>query len=61
MLDADIRRFIRQTVLEAYLNDTARACVLHADGSYHQLRASTSAPPVDAQQLMASISATRGR
>ena len=51
VLDPDIARFIRQTVLEAYLADTARASVLQSDGSYKP--PATSAPTVDAQQLLA--------
>jgi hypothetical protein len=34
VLDRDIARFIRNTILEAYLLDTERASVLRADGSY---------------------------
>jgi polyphosphate kinase len=51
VLDADIARFIRHTVLEAYLVDTARASVLRPDGSYTPPL--TRAPAVDAQQLLA--------
>jgi polyphosphate kinase len=50
VLDADIARFIRHTVLEAYLADTARASVLRPDGSY--IPPLTRAPAVDAQQLL---------
>ncbi len=50
ILDPDIARFIRQTVLEAYLADTARASVLQSDGSYKP--PSTAGPTVDAQQLL---------
>ena len=34
VLDPDIARFIRHTILEAYLFDTERASLLRADGSY---------------------------
>jgi len=51
VLDPDIARFIRYTILEAYLTDTERARVLRADGSYESPAASTEA--VDAQQLLA--------
>ena len=34
VLDPDIARFIRHTILEAYLTDTERASVLRADGTY---------------------------
>jgi polyphosphate kinase len=50
ILDPDIARFIRQTVLAAYLADTARTSVLQPDGSYKP--PSTAAPAVDAQQLL---------
>jgi polyphosphate kinase len=51
VLDPEIARFIRQTVLEAYLADTARASVLQSDGSYKP--PNTATPGVDAQQLLA--------
>ncbi len=51
VLDPDIARFIRHTILEAYLTDTERARVLRADGSYESPAASTEA--VDAQHLLA--------
>ena len=54
VLDPDIARFIRETILEAYLFDTERASVLQADGSYEP--ATASAASVDAQQLLASRS-----
>ena len=34
VLDPDLRRFIRETILEAYLSDTQRASVLQSDGTY---------------------------
>ena len=52
VLDPDIARFIRDTILEAYLADTERASVLRADGSYEP--PTTGAASVDAQQLLAS-------
>jgi len=52
VLDPDIARFIRQTVLEAYLTDTARTSVLRSDGAYHAVDANDM--PVDAQQLLVS-------
>ena len=52
VLDPDIARFIRHTILEAYLTDTERTSVLRADGSYESPAAGTGA--VDAQQLLAS-------
>ena len=52
VLDPDLARFIRDTILEAYLTDTERASVLRADGSYGAPTAS--AASVDAQQLLAS-------
>ena len=52
VLDPEILRFIRHTVLEAYLLDTERASMLRADGTYEP--ASPSSTVVDAQQLLAS-------
>ena len=49
VLDPDIARFIRRTILDAYLTDTERASLLQSDGTY---RAPTAGQvPVDAQQL----------
>jgi hypothetical protein len=50
VLDPDIARFIRETILEAYLTDTQRSSVLRADGAYE--RPSPVAPAIDAQQLL---------
>jgi polyphosphate kinase len=52
VLDPDIARYIRETILEAYLFDTERASVLKADGSY--VSPAPGAASVDAQQLLAS-------
>jgi polyphosphate kinase len=54
VLDPDIARFIRNTILEAYLFDTERASILRADGSYEPAAAGAAA--VDAQQLLATRS-----
>jgi polyphosphate kinase len=54
VLDPDIARFIRETILDAYLFDTERASVLRADGSYEP--PSTGHTTVNAQQLLASRS-----
>ncbi len=50
VLDPDIARFIRHTVLDAYLADTERTSVLWSDGTYHPPLARETA--VDAQQLL---------
>ena len=50
VLDPEIARFIRETVLEAYLTDTQRTSILRADGSY--VPVSTTAASIDAQQLL---------
>jgi polyphosphate kinase len=50
VLDPDIARFVRHTVLEAYLNDTERTSLLRSDGTYHPPAATDVA--VDAQQLL---------
>ena len=44
-------RFIRQNILEAYLNDTSRASILQSDGTYAFPQSAGVA--VDAQQLLA--------
>ena len=51
VLDPDIACFIRHTVLEAYLTDTARASVLQSDGTYGPPPGAAWA--IDAQQLLA--------
>jgi polyphosphate kinase len=50
VLDPDIARYIRHTVLEAYLTDTERTSVLWSDGTYHPPAARGTS--VDAQQLL---------
>jgi polyphosphate kinase len=50
VLDPDIARYIRHTVLEAYLTDTERTSVLWSDGTYHPPAARGRC--VDAQQLL---------
>jgi polyphosphate kinase len=50
VVDPEIARFIRHTVLEAYLSDTERTSVLWSDGTYHPPLARETA--VDAQQLL---------
>ena len=37
ILDADIRRYLKETVLEAYLKDNVNARILKPDGSYRRL------------------------
>jgi polyphosphate kinase len=50
VLDPDIARFIRHTVLDAYLTDTERATELRSDGTYRA--PANGQVPVDAQQLL---------
>jgi polyphosphate kinase len=50
VLDPDIARFIRHTVLDAYLTDTERATELRSDGTYRA--PAIGQVPVDAQQLL---------
>jgi polyphosphate kinase len=52
VLDPDIARFIRHTVLEAYLTDTERTSILRSDGTYHPANARELS--IDAQQLLVS-------
>jgi polyphosphate kinase len=37
ILNAEIRRYLKETVLEAYLKDNVNARVLRPDGSYRRL------------------------
>jgi polyphosphate kinase len=53
VLDPEIARYIRHTVLEAYLTDTERTSVLKSDGTYH--RPLALGRSVDAQQLLVGI------
>jgi hypothetical protein len=50
VLDPDLRVYIRDVVLDAYLRDTHRASILDADGTYR--RASADDAGVDAQQQL---------
>jgi polyphosphate kinase len=52
VLDPDLARFIRHTILDAYLTDTERTSLLHLDGTYHRPKAREVA--VDAQQQLTS-------
>ena len=52
VLDPEVARFIRHTILDAYLFDTERASVLLADGSYEPPKPDGAS--LDAQQLLAS-------
>ncbi|HMJ08151.1 MAG TPA: hypothetical protein VK468_04045, partial [Pyrinomonadaceae bacterium] len=46
IIDADIRRYLRHTVLDAYLRDNVNARLLRPDGTYRKVPGST---PFDAQ------------
>ena len=50
VVDPDLRVYIRDVVLDAYLRDTHRASILDPDGTYR--RASADSAGVDAQQLL---------
>jgi polyphosphate kinase len=50
VVDPDLRVYIRDVVLDAYLRDTHRASILDADGTYR--RATADGAGVDAQQLL---------
>jgi polyphosphate kinase len=52
VLDPEIRAFLRDVVLEAYLADSERASLLQADGVYLPPSAGTSAASVDAQHTL---------
>lgn len=47
IVDPDIKRYLRENVLQAYLNDNVNARVLRADGSYRKLPAGSK--PFDSQ------------
>jgi polyphosphate kinase len=51
VFDPELRHFIRHDVLQAYLNDDARATVLRPDGRYEPVRAAGDGT-LDAQQLL---------
>jgi len=50
--DPDLRQQLRDVVLESLLNDTHRATVLQADGTYTRPQAPASGPPVNSQQVL---------
>ena len=50
--DPELRQYLRQVVLEAYLRDNVRARVLAADGQYVPVESAD--PPFDAQSTMMS-------
>jgi len=52
ILDAEIRKYLRETVLEAYLKDNINARVLRPDGSYRRL-SNTGTDAFDAQMFFA--------
>jgi len=47
-----LMRYLRHTVLEAYLRDTARAAILNSDGSYEPAREETGGAPFNAQRVL---------
>jgi polyphosphate kinase len=49
VLDPVLVRHLRDEVLERYLRDTARARLMHPDGSYHRVRPPDGEPPLDSQ------------
>jgi polyphosphate kinase len=50
--DATFARYLRGTVLEAYLNDARRAMVLRPDGEYEAVKRPQSGRAIDAQQVL---------
>jgi polyphosphate kinase len=51
ILDPDLERYLRESVLDLYLRDDVRTWELRADGTYE--RVARHDPPVDAQQALA--------
>jgi polyphosphate kinase len=54
VIDADLRRALRDIVLDAYLRDNSRAHVLRADGTYQPVSAPDGQPPFSAQDFLLS-------
>jgi polyphosphate kinase len=52
VLDTELRQFLRNVILEAYLRDTVRARMLQPDGSYGPIE--REGAPFDAQYTMMS-------
>jgi hypothetical protein len=52
VFDADIRRYLRDELLQTYLRDDARATVLRADGRYDPTPGSDRRPHEAQQALM---------
>jgi hypothetical protein len=52
VLDADLREYLRDTVLGAYLRDTDRATVLGPDGEYHLANSSEAVERFNAQNFL---------
>ena len=50
--DSVLARYLRETVLDAYLRDNRRATLLGVDGDYEAITPHTEGPPVDAQHLL---------
>jgi len=52
--DGTFARYLKETVLDAYLRDTRRAMALRADGEYESLRPAGHVRPFDSQHWLAS-------
>jgi polyphosphate kinase len=50
--DATFARYLRETMLEAYLNDTRRAMVLRPDGEYESAKPGDDARSIEAQRVL---------
>jgi polyphosphate kinase len=50
--DSALARYLRETVLDAYLRDNQRAMVLGVDGDYEPAAPDAGGPPIDAQHLL---------
>jgi polyphosphate kinase len=59
VLDTAHLRYLRDVVLQAYLDDNVKAREMHADGTYSRVVATEGSPLVDAQALLMRLSAER--
>ena len=48
----DLNKYLRQQLLEAYLNDTTRARRMIADGAYARVEPKGDDAPLDVQELL---------
>jgi polyphosphate kinase len=59
VIDPEHRAYLRQVVLQMYLDDNVKAREMHADGTYARVVPAEGAPRVDAQERLLRLSAER--